>query len=276
MSVISRLYASPVYFSWELNPVTGTRSIRNVEADTSRQGSQTSQTSNPFDISKDSVLVDISAEGRRRAAVAQSAMAQNVPTEALAGQKKSAEEVAGKVVVAKDGTAGDSAVKGSTEENGEKGQAGLQAADQLSDEERAQVDALKKADRQVRAHEQAHLAAAGGLARGGARLEYESGPDGQRYAVAGEVNIDASPVNGDPQATLIKAGRIRQAALAPADPSAQDRRVAAQASAMAAQASQELAEEKMQGSTAGAAQAQSSTQTRMGGQYLGTRLNVYA
>ncbi len=61
------------------------------------------------------------------------------------------------------------------------------------------------------------------------------------FAVGGEVSIDTSPVPGDPGATLQKARRIRQAALAPADPSAQDMRVAARASQMALEARAELA-----------------------------------
>lgn len=110
---------------------------------------------------------------------------------------------------------------------------------ELSPEAQAEVDALKKADAEVRAHEAAHLAAAGGLARGGASFTYKVGPDGRRYAVAGEVQLDASPVPGDPEATLAKAQRLRAAALAPGSPSPQDRAVAAAASALAARASAE-------------------------------------
>lgn len=100
---------------------------------------------------------------------------------------------------------------------------------------------LRARDRQVRAHEAAHLAAAGGLARGGATYTYERGPDGRPYAIGGEVSIDTSAISGDPRATLAKAQQIQAAALAPADPSPQDRSVAAAAAAMAAQAQQELA-----------------------------------
>ena len=44
-------------------------------------------------------------------------------------------------------------------------------------------------DREERQHEQAHLSAAGGHARGGPSYQYETGPDGKRYAVGGEVSI---------------------------------------------------------------------------------------
>ena len=54
-------------------------------------------------------------------------------------------------------------------------------------------------------------------------------------------SIDASPVKDNPRATEQKALQIQAAALAPADPSAQDRKVAAQAAQMAAQALAELA-----------------------------------
>ena len=64
--------------------------------------------------------------------------------------------------------------------------------------------------------------------------------------MAGEVKIDTSEIPGDPQATLLKAQIIRRAALAPATPSAQDRQVAAQATAMAQQARIELAVENRQ------------------------------
>ncbi len=123
---------------------------------------------------------------------------------------------------------------------------------QLSEEEQKKVDELKARDREVRAHEAAHMAAAGGHAKGGANFSYQRGPDGRNYAVGGEVSIDTSKVAGDPEATLQKAQQVQQAALAPAEPSGQDRQVAAEAAAMAAEARQEIARnksEEMQGDT---------------------------
>lgn len=115
---------------------------------------------------------------------------------------------------------------------------------ELSTEEKKQLEQLQARDREVRAHEAAHKAAAGSLARGGASFEFENGPDGRRYAVGGEVSIDTAKVSGDPQATLRKAQTIRAAANAPAQPSAQDRAVAAQATQMEAEARKELADEQ--------------------------------
>lgn len=103
---------------------------------------------------------------------------------------------------------------------------------------------LKARDREVRAHEAAHAAAAGSLAKGGPSYTYQQGSDGRRYAVGGEVNIDTGGVSGDPEATIQKARQIRTAANAPANPSAQDRAVAAQASRLEAQARQELQQER--------------------------------
>ncbi len=111
-------------------------------------------------------------------------------------------------------------------------------------EEQAEIATLRKRDLEVRAHEQAHIAAAGGLAQGGATFSFQRGPDGKQYAVGGEVSIDTSPVSGNPNATIQKAKQIRAAALAPANPSSQDRAVAASATALEAQAQQELQKEK--------------------------------
>ena len=112
---------------------------------------------------------------------------------------------------------------------------------ELSPDEKREVEQLQARDREVRAHEAAHKNAAGHLARGGASFETEKGPDGKNYAVGGEVSIDVSRVNGDPQATLAKARTIRAAALAPAQPSSQDFAVAAKAGQLEAEARAELA-----------------------------------
>ncbi len=114
----------------------------------------------------------------------------------------------------------------------------------LTEEEQKQVDELKARDAEVKAHEQAHIAAGGSYVRGGASYDYQTGPDGKKYAVGGEVSIDTSPVEGDPQATIYKAQVILKAALAPAEPSRQDKSVASQARQMMASARKELMAEK--------------------------------
>lgn len=114
----------------------------------------------------------------------------------------------------------------------------------LSPEEQKRVEELKQIDAKVRAHEMAHLSAGGGLVRGGANYSYEIGPDGKQYAVAGEVKIDMSVNPDDPEGAIQKMQQVRRAALAPADPSPQDRSVAQQASNIEAQMRAKLLEEK--------------------------------
>jgi hypothetical protein len=109
---------------------------------------------------------------------------------------------------------------------------------------REQLDELRTRDREVRTHEQAHKSA-GGRYAGAIHYETQTGPDGKRYAVGGHVNIDVAPVDGDAEATLRKMEVVRKAALAPAEPSAADRQVAATASATAATARAELAQERL-------------------------------
>ncbi|MEH6565702.1 MAG: putative metalloprotease CJM1_0395 family protein [Halopseudomonas sp.] len=103
-----------------------------------------------------------------------------------------------------------------------------------------EIQDLSARDREVRAHEQAHMAV-GGQHAGSVQYDYTRGPDGKLYAVGGEVGIDTAPVPGDPQATIDKMEQVRRAALAPAEPSGQDRTVAAQAAQAIAQARAELA-----------------------------------
>lgn len=100
---------------------------------------------------------------------------------------------------------------------------------QLSEQELKIVENLKLRDREVRSHEQAHKSV-GGQYAGAISYTYQSGPDGKRYAVGGEVPIDVSPIAGNPEATISKMTVVRAAAMAPAQPSTQDMQVAAQAS----------------------------------------------
>ena len=132
---------------------------------------------------------------------------------------------------------------------------------QLSPEEQEEVQKLQTRDREVRTHEEAHKAAAGALYRGGPYYDYQTGPDGQRYAVGGRVAIDTSPAES-PEATIAKARKIRASALAPAEPSSTDQRVAAKAAQMEAQAHAELA------------QSQSGTQSTSPERQRGVSLNT--
>lgn len=114
----------------------------------------------------------------------------------------------------------------------------------------AEVRELKSNDQKIRTHEQAHVSAGGPYA-GATQLQFTTGPDGKRYAVAGEVQIDIS-AERDPSATIRKMETVKRAATAPADPSPQDMRVAQQAQAAEIQARQELTDQSSSGAGTGA------------------------
>ena len=132
-------------------------------------------------------------------------------------------------------------------DNGEDPSAGKENAEarqeqQQEQAEKQEVEELKARDREVRAHEQAH-AAVGGQYAGAPQYEFESGPDGRQYAVGGEVSIDISK-ESTPEETLRKMQQVKAAALAPAEPSPQDLRVASEATQRAAEARSEIAQER--------------------------------
>ncbi len=117
--------------------------------------------------------------------------------------------------------------------------------DGLTEEERRVVAELQRVDAEVRRHEQAH-AAVGGPYAGAPAYQTVRGPDGRLYAVGGEVQIDVSDIPGNPEATIRKLQIVRRAALAPATPSAADRRVASIAQQGIAEARQELREQRVE------------------------------
>jgi hypothetical protein len=116
----------------------------------------------------------------------------------------------------------------------------------LDSEELREVRELRERDEEVRTHERAHTAAGGAYA-GAPTYRYETGPDGRRYAVSGEVSIDTSEKPGDPRGSIAKLEKVVRAALAPASPSGQDQRVAASARAKIARLRAEVAEQQAMG-----------------------------
>lgn len=91
---------------------------------------------------------------------------------------------------------------------------------------------LQIADFGVRAQERQHYMAAGGFGSL-PQYDYEIGPDGELYAVAGSVNIKAGPA-ATPEEAARNAATIAGAALAATDVSAQDISVARNAQSQAA------------------------------------------
>ncbi len=137
------------------------------------------------------------------------------------------------------GAASESSAKASATEGGEQKSDSAEPASptkELNPEEKKQLAEMQQRDREVKAHEQAHRNAGAGLA-GAPSYEYAKGPDGRRYAVGGEVQIKTSGGGGGGDSSqaiegaLRDAETVKKAALAPAEPSSQDRQVASQASA---------------------------------------------
>jgi hypothetical protein len=116
---------------------------------------------------------------------------------------------------------------------------------ELTPDQQRQVEKLSKIDREVRAHERAHMSAGSGLITNAASYTYTYGPDGKQYAVGGEVGIDTSAAS-KPEASIAKGRQIQAAALAPADPSAQDYRVASIGAQLELQGRSELSEQQAQ------------------------------
>jgi hypothetical protein len=129
-----------------------------------------------------------------------------------------------------------------------RGRRGVEAAEaEANPAERALSDELMQADGGVRAHEAAHLAAAGGAAVEGATFDYMVGPDGRRYAVGGSVRVNIAPVPGDPEATIRRAKALINSAYAVGQPSSADLRVAAEAYEMEMTAQRELERDRERG-----------------------------
>ena len=113
------------------------------------------------------------------------------------------------------------------------------AEDKKDDQERE----LEDIQREVVAHEAAHQAAAGEFG-GGVSYSYTE-VDGKAYITGGEVPIKLKE-GGTPEETLRNMQQVQRAANAPADPSGQDRAVAAKAAAIASKARQQIIQENSQ------------------------------
>lgn len=110
-----------------------------------------------------------------------------------------------------------------------------------------EINQLKQREKEVIAHEAAHKAVAGQYA-GAVSYTYTTGPDDKRYITGGEVPI-RTPSSSDPKEALRLAELVRRAALAPANPSSQDRAIAASASQKAARARSEIAKMEREDAT---------------------------
>jgi hypothetical protein len=147
-------------------------------------------------------------------------------------------------------------VFGQEKDNAQDESAGKQDAkdrqqEQQEKQDAAEIEQLKARDQEVRVHEQAH-ASTGGQYAGAPQYEYTTGPDNKRYVTDGEVSIDVSEEK-TPEETLKKMEQVRAAALAPAEPSSQDLKVAAEASQKATEARSEIAKGAAEGTSTNSA-----------------------
>ena len=111
---------------------------------------------------------------------------------------------------------------------------------QASDGRWKTSDEALSRDREVRAHENAHLSTLGPYAASGIVYDTLAGASGDTIAVGGHIAVDLAEVPGDPEATIRKARTVLNAAQAPGDPSAADMQVAARAYRLMQQAQSEL------------------------------------
>ena len=97
-------------------------------------------------------------------------------------------------------------------------------------EVKKEISQLQQTEQEVIQHENAHKSVGAGVT-GAVTYTHTTGPDDQRYINGGEVAIQMPATTGETDETLQLLEKVRQAALAPTEPSPQDLRVAASASA---------------------------------------------
>lgn len=111
-------------------------------------------------------------------------------------------------------------------------------------EVKAEIKALELTEKEVIVHEQAHKAV-GGNVTGPITYTHTEGPDGKRYINGGEVAINVKE-GSTPEETLKILEKVKAAALAPAEPSPQDLRVAASATAQIQQTRAEMTKQNVE------------------------------
>ncbi|WP_051645469.1 putative metalloprotease CJM1_0395 family protein [Labrenzia sp. DG1229] len=194
----------------------------------------------------------------------------NTSSGATGGEAEDSVEQGQAPVVGPNGSAAAQVANGGSPAQGGTGKKEDPDGDGLNEAEEKQVQELEKRDREVRAHEQAH-ARVGGAYAGAPSYTFQQGPDGKRYAIGGEVQIDTGKEK-TPQETIRKMQIVIRAALAPAEPSSQDLKVAQLARSQLSEAQAESRQQKAEelegdddGRSATASGAQGSTNKPEGG-----------
>ncbi len=81
---------------------------------------------------------------------------------------------------------------------------------QPSPEEHKEIEKIRKNSRNVKRRELVYRAVVGNHVRGAVSFQYEIGPDGMKYAVAGHTAIDTRPIINNPEASIRKAQAIKR------------------------------------------------------------------
>lgn len=113
---------------------------------------------------------------------------------------------------------------------------------EMTEEQKRELEKLKKLDKEIKEHEEAHYRAGGAFAYA-PQYTYKRGPDGNNYAIQGTTRIRVEEGN-TPEETIRNAQMIKRAAFAPRSPSDEDRRVAFKAIQMENKARQEQLKKK--------------------------------
>ena len=69
---------------------------------------------------------------------------------------------------------------------------------------------MRKNGSNVKLRELVHRAIIGNYVRGAVSFDYDTGPDGLKYAVAGHTTVDTRPIINNPEASIRKAQAIKR------------------------------------------------------------------
>jgi len=96
-----------------------------------------------------------------------------------------------------------------------------QRTDDSGSELQKTIDRLKSRDREVRLHEMSHSTNPDLIKIGPSHFDYTIGPDGKAYATGGNVILSTGN-SRTPEEALSKARALKQASMAPGEPSSMD------------------------------------------------------
>ncbi len=104
-------------------------------------------------------------------------------------------------------------IEGLTQSFGDAPQNSAADLKNLNEDQLGELEHMRKVDKSVKEHEEAHEEVAGEFAKGTSYTR-KTGPDGKAYRVAGKVMVDMSETD-DPKKTIAKMEKVALAARAP-------------------------------------------------------------